>query len=331
MQRILLVLLLFVLLMNGRHKEPTPPIASGPLQIDVHPQPLEELAFDGGLFGSLRLTGAWHLTSPKSVFGGISGLTVKPDGGLLALSDSGELFDLPEEGGVDGYVRALPRAPAEQDWPRWRMDSESMAHDPVSGRYWVGFEHLQRICRYSPGFSALEGCVAPAEMKKWPSTGSIESLVRLGDGRFLAIAEMAKNRSGAFQVLLWSGDPVEAGTSSSIRLGYRAPAGYRPTDALWLGGDRLLVLSRRLTAAHGFTARLSLVRLPSLEAGVELNGVEIARFEHPAPADNYEALALGWEDGKPVLWVASDDNRFSFQRTLLLRFTLPPEWAARTE
>jgi hypothetical protein len=326
MQRILLVLALFVLLMSGRHKDPTPPVQSGPLPISIRPLSLSEAEPTRDMFGPLRLTGAWELTSPREVFGGISALTVRPDGWLIGLSDSGELFELPHEGEVGGRVRALPRAPEEQDWPRWRMDSESLTYDPHSGRYWVGFEHLQRICGYAPDFAALEGCVTPAPLQDWPKTGSIESLLRIGEGRFLAIAEMAVNRSGAFQVLLWQGDPVSPGAAPPVRLSYRAPSGYRPTDALWLGGDRLLVLNRRLTAAEGFTARISLVRIPSLRSGIELKGAVVARLEAPAPADNFEALALGWEGRQPVMWVASDDNRFFFQRTLLLRFALPRDW-----
>lgn len=330
MQRIALILALFILLMNGRHPGLASAVAAGALSIEAHPLPLESAAGEADAFGPLRLTGAWHLTSEQEVFGGVSALMAS-DGDLVGLSDSGELFALrlPGQAG-ERTVRSLPRVLAEQDWPRWRMDSESMTRDPVSGRLWVGFEHLQRICRYAPHFRALEGCVSPPEMQDWPVTGSVESLVRFGDGRFLAIAEMAVDRTGAFQVLLWQGDPVDRVTPPPVRLGYRAPAGYRPTDALWLGGDRLLVLNRRLTLAHGFTARLSLVRLPPLREGAVLRGREIASFVPPGLADNFEALALGHEQGRPVLWMASDDNRFFFQRTLLLRFALPLDWVSDT-
>ena len=327
MQRTLLILAIFILLMNGRHPGLSPGIATGPLNVSATALPLEKAAADPHAIGPLRLTGAWHLTSPREVFGGISALMVQDSGRLAGLSDSGELFDIavpePVRGGA---VRSLPRLAAERDWPRWKMDSESLAHDQATGRSWVGFEHLQRICRYGPNFRTIEGCVEPPEMQGWPSTGSIESLVRLGDGRFLAIAEMAVDRSGAFQALLWQGDPVDKATPPPMRLSYRAPAGYRPTDALWLGEGRLLVLNRRLTLAHGFTAHLSLVRLPPLREGAVLSGNVVARLEPPGLADNFDALALGWDGGQPVLWVASDNNRFFFQRSLLLRFALPPGW-----
>ncbi|BAK68066.1 hypothetical protein SLG_33910 [Sphingobium sp. SYK-6] len=328
MQRVALILMLFILLMNGRHGSDMPPATFDSLVVQARAIPLEK-AGDAAAFGPLTLTGAWQLTSPHKAFGGISSLLVDDDGAMIGLSDTGELFGFRVSGAEGkGFIEPLPRIAAEQHWPGWRWDSESMQRDPVSGRIWVGFEGLQRICRYAPDFRALEGCVEPPEMADWPVTGSIESLVRFGDGRFLAIAEMAIGPAGAHDVLLWQGDPVDPATPPPVHLGYRPPTGYRPTDALWLGGDRLLVLNRRLTLADGFTARLSLVTLPPLAEGAILTGKPIATFAPPGLADNFEALALSRQNGQPVLWVASDDNHLFLQRSLLMRFALPAGWVS---
>src|SRR3546814_19120928 len=75
-----------------------------------------------------------------------------PDGGLLALSDSGELFGFdPQEkdGGQHEFVAPLPLRAAERNLPKWKWDSESLVSDPASGRYWVGFELINRVCRYA--------------------------------------------------------------------------------------------------------------------------------------------------------------------------------------
>jgi hypothetical protein len=329
MQRIALILLLFVLLMNGRHPGGFPPVTFDSLPVKALPLPMAEVG-DAAALGPLRATGAWQLSGGTRFFGGISSMFVEPDGSLLGLSDTGERIGFRIEGARGkGFIRPLPRISAEQDWPSWRWDSESMQRDPASGRIWVGFELLQRICRYAPDFAALEGCVTPPAMQDWPVTGSIESLVRFGDGRFLAISERGAGIGGTRDVLLWQGDPVDPRTPAPVHLGYRPPTGYQPTDALWLGGDRLLVLNRRATVAHGFTARLSLVRLPRLAAGAVLTGEVIATFAPPGLADNFEVLALSRDaQGKPLLWVASDDNHLFFQRTLLLRFALPQDWVS---
>jgi len=332
MQRVAVILLLFILLMNGRHNSDKLPAPFDSLSVKVRPIPIEDAGAPES-FGPLRLTGAWQLSSPHRAFGGLSSMTVGDDDALIALNDTGELFGFrvtAPEG--QGFVEPLPRPGLEKDWPGWKWDSESMQRDPVSGRIWVGFELLQRICRYAPDFKRREGCVTPQEMQSWPVTGSIESLVRFGDGRFMAIAEMGmattKGMSGAHDVLLWQGDPVDPATPPPVHLGYRPPTGYRPTDAVWLGGDKLLVLNRRLTLAEGFTARLSLVTLPRLESGAMLTSKVIATFAPPGLADNFEALALSHENGRPILWVGSDDNHLFLQRALLLRFALPLDWVS---
>ena len=40
-------------------------------------------------------------------------------------------------------------------------------------------------------------------------------------------------------------------------------------------------------------------------------------------ADNFEGMTVTREEGRPVIWIISDDNHEFFQRTLLLKFALP--------
>lgn len=328
MKRVALILLLFVLLMNGRHSGNQPPATFDSLSVRARALSAAEVG-DQASYGPLRLTGAWQLTGSHPAFGGFSSLEVSDDGALVALNDTGELFGFRVAGERgQGFVKPLPRVGIEQGWPSWKWDSESMQRDPATGRSWVGFEFLQRICRYAPDFKALEGCVEPSAVRNWPLTGGMESLVRFGDGRFMAISEMGTTKNGAHDVVLWQGDPVDPATPPPVHLGYRPPTGYRPTDALWLGGDKLLILNRRLTLADGFTARLVLVTLPKLEAGAVFSGTIVATFAPPGLADNFEALALSRVMGQPTLWVASDDNHFFLQRSLLLRFALPADWVS---
>jgi hypothetical protein len=326
MQRVAIILMLFIMLMNGRHSTNTLPSAFDSLV--VHVRPLAQTG-DPARYGPLRLTGAWQLTGSHEAFGGLSSMRVAPDGAITALNDTGELFGFRVDGPRGkGFVEPLPTSRAERKLPRWKWDSESMARDPATGRMWVGMELIQRICRYAPDFKRLERCAEPKAMAAWPMTGSIESMTRLGDGRFLAISEMGMGAPEAHDVLLWAGDPVEPATPPPVHLAYHAPPGYRPTDMLWLGGDRLLVLNRRLTVADGFTARLSLVHLPRLRAGAALRGKVVADFMPPGPVDNFEALALSFDRGKPQLWIGADDNHFTLQRSLLLRFALPADWVS---
>lgn len=328
MQRIATILLLFVLLMSGRHNVDVPPASAAPLAVQARSL-MSDRGVAGQQYGPLQLLDAWELRSEHPAFGGISSLLVQADGSLLGVSDSGEAFHFSLTGGAGGRLDPLPRRPREQKWPRWKWDSESMIRDPETGRIWIGFEGLNRICRYAPDFTAIEACVEPRAIRHWDKTRSIESLVRLGDGRFMAIAEGTYGTRGGNDVVLWQGDPTDPETPDPVHLEYFGPTGYRPTDAIWLGGDRLLVLNRRMTVYDWFTAKLALVRLPRLEEGARLVGTEIADFSAPRLTDNLEALALSWEAGEPRLWVASDDNHLFLQRSLLLKFSLPRGWVTR--
>ena len=150
-------------------------------------------------------------------------------------------------------------------------------------------------------------------MARWRRTGGAETILHLADGRTLVIAERIPKGAALRPALLFPGDPT---ATRPIRLGYRPPAGYRPTDAAQLPDGRILVLNRRFTLAGLFTAKLvSFDALPG-------RGRVIASFESPAITENLEGITVTQEAGRPVVWLVSDDNYMSWQRTLLLKFAL---------
>ncbi|HEX7876196.1 MAG TPA: esterase-like activity of phytase family protein [Sphingobium sp.] len=326
MRRILIVLALAILLLPAPHKGKPELFGPGPLLVQARSLPLD--AADPGLrkVGALEFLGGWRLTSPHRGFGGISSLLVDAPGHVLALSDSGTLMGFAVAPGRDSrrpFIAPLPIRPEDRDQPWWAWDSESMAHDPATDRYWVGFEMLQRICRYAPGFARVEACRTWPEIEAWPETGSIEAMARLRDGRFLAIAEMGMTSDGSHDTLLFSGDPAESGTPRPIHLRYVPPRGYRPTDAVALDDRRLLILNRRLTLQELFTATIAIVDLPAHpRPGDRLKARTLARLAPPLLADNFEGLTVTREAGRTILWIVSDDNHEFFQRTLLLKFVL---------
>jgi hypothetical protein len=330
MPRILLILLLFVLLIPGRHSQKDKAVIAGSLLVYARPVPLSSQTPPPRSIGPLQWRGSWVLKSRQSDFGGLSSMIVTADGSLLGLSDSGTLMGFrvgPAKTGGRPFLAPLPVRSAQRNWPNWKWDSESMIHDPVSGHYWVGFELIDWICRYSTGFARVESCATWPEMQAWPPTGGAEAMARLADGRFLVFGEMAEGQKGGNDVLLFDGDPADPATARPHHLSYQGPQGFRPTDAVVIGGNRLLVLNRRVTFHEGFTGKIALVDLPPLRPGAVLEGREIAHLAPPLLADNYEAMAVSREGDDAILWVASDDNHLFFQRTLLLKFALPRAWA----
>lgn len=326
MRRILIVLLLAILLLPAPHKGKPETFGPGPLLVTARPLPLSSIDPALRRIGRLTYLEGWQLGSTHRGFGGISSLLADAGGQILALSDSGTLMGFHiGKGAVERrpFIAPLPIRPRDSRKPWWAWDSESLTHDPATGRYWVGFELQQMICRYSPGFARVESCRVWPEIEAWPETGSIESLTRLPDGRFLAIAEMGMTADGEHDSLLYAGDPADPGTPAPVHLRYVPPRGYRPTDAVPLDARHLLVLNRRLTLKDLFTATLAIVELPArLRSGDRLKAQSLIRLAPPLLADNFEGLALSREGGRRILWIASDDNHEFFQRTLLLKFAL---------
>ncbi len=326
MQRILTVLALAILLLPAPHMSKPEKVLAGTLLVTAHALPLSSV--DPGLrrVGSLTYLGGWELRSDNAGFGGISALLASPSGDMLGLSDSGILMGFhvgPGDGRGHPFIAPLPIRPQDRYRPWWAWDSESMTHDPATGRYWVGFELQQAICRYGPGFSRVEACRTWPEIYAWPKTGSIESLTRLPDGRFIAIGEMGMTADGRHDSLLFAGDPAEKSTPAPMHLRYVPPRGYRPTDMAVLDERHLVVLNRRLTVEQLFTGVIAIVDLPDrLTPGAELKARTLARLAPPLLADNYEGISVTREGGRPVIWIVSDDNHEFFQRTLLLKFTM---------
>jgi hypothetical protein len=158
-------------------------------------------------------------------------------------------------------------------------------------------------------------------MRDWPVNAGSEAMLRLADGRFVLFREEKSKADGTVEALLFEGDPAIAGTKvTPIR--YRPPKGYRITDAATLPDGRLLFLNRRFGLPEVFTAKLTIAPKPPA-AGVEiLSGEEIAHFELPLAVDNMEALSVTRENGRTILWLASDDNLNPIQRTILLKLAL---------
>src|SRR4030095_7801459 len=119
--------------------------------IDVDPKRVERRTF-----GSLTLLSTFQLASKDKRFGGLSGLSVGPDGRLYAVSDHGFWLSASMLLDPDGALK---------DLVDWRIapiltttklpvcgslrDAEALAQ-ARDGSFLVAFEGFHRIWRYSP-------------------------------------------------------------------------------------------------------------------------------------------------------------------------------------
>ncbi|GAA0634013.1 esterase-like activity of phytase family protein [Sphingomonas ursincola] len=277
--------------------------------------------------GPLTLVGGWELQSDNSEFGGFSALHAMGNGRLIALSDAAILagFTITAKGRAqDSFIAPLPVRKGEPSTKK-DQDSESLTFDPVSGRYWVGFEQRHRIRRYAPGFARAEATGKPLAMQEWPNNGGAEAMVRLRDGRFLVFSESRSIRPGVTVGLIFRGDPAETG-AKAVSFAYQPPQGYRITDIAQLPDGRLIALHRRFNLAEGVSAKIALIDTNTVRAKALVRPRVIATLKPPLPVDNMEGIAVDREGRRTILWVIADDNYLLLQRSLLLKFELsePP-------
>ena len=91
--------------------------------------------------GELIFEGAWQLDSRNENFGGISGLTLLPEGRFVGISDAGTLigFGLSNNAQIDRpFIAPLPGSTGP-DLDYKDRDSEGIAHDAHSGQFWVSY------------------------------------------------------------------------------------------------------------------------------------------------------------------------------------------------
>jgi hypothetical protein len=299
---------------------PPPPPRGEPAtaRLFAEPVPLNPEDPQQRNLGPLRYLGGWSLSSDDRRFGAISALAADADGTLLALSDHATLFRFAPPGAGRGVVAIQPLHFGPNQLSR-KIHSDSEAMALAGGKMWVVFENSNEVWRYTaPSFTA-SAKAAPAAMKKWPLNRGAEALLRFPDGRFLAVSE-DEDDEGISQAVLFFGDPAEPATRA-MPLRIDPPPGQRVTDAALLPDGRLLFLTRGLSLGSGWTTRLLVGRLPG-RAGDMIQTQEVAAFTPPLTRDNMEALAVVEEQGRVIVWVASDDNLLPLQRTLLLKF----EW-----
>lgn len=295
--------------------------------VDAAAQPLPSAS--AGL-GPFRLTGAWHLTSPNSDFGGYSALVRPGPGRLTAFSDSGVRLDMPMPGqpGVVRIARLLPRFAGVKS----SRDVEAATLDSDGVSVWLTLERRNVFLRTAPG--QVRPAVIPApELDGWSENSGPEAMTRLSDGRFLVLAE---GGGPAHEGRLLPRAPD--GTDRSVHFRYAAPSGYRPTDVAQLPDGRVLILLRELRwpMPPRFGTKLVLADPATIRHGQDWSGTVLASLDGTGLEENYEGLAIEAGAGDTLnAWLISDDNSAATQRTLLLRLQfrlgdLPPR-VARTK
>ena len=273
--------------------------------------------------GPFRLLGAWQLSSPHQHFGGYSALLQPSAGRLLAFSDRGYFMEFSEPGTTPEPVRFGPML---DDAARLKdnRDIESASRDPATGRIWIALEGRDAFARHGPALHRELFREVP-EMRLWPQNSGPEAMVRLADGRFVALCECNPDWSqgGLHPALLFASDPLT--DTAAAPFIFAGIDGYRPTDMAQLPDGRVLILVRRLVwpVPARFAVKILIADPAEIVPGKVWQAREVADLSAPWPVDNYEGLAIERQlDGQLIAWIISDENAAATQRVLLLKLRI---------
>jgi hypothetical protein len=303
--------------------------------VDVTVTPVD---FGAETVGRLRYRGGIALSSDSALFGGLSGLEVLDDGRLLAISDNGIWFDgrldLDESGaliGVSGVRLAMMRDEGGVEFPsKATGDSEGLTQLP-DGRFAVSFEQTPLIRIYDLNrdgpFGAAQVGPRLDEVARLPRNVGLEAIAATSEGGLLIGAEGGDEETTPMWVA-----PLGASEPVAPRIGYPLRGGFSLTGLDRLPDGDFIALERFYAPVIGPRALITRFSEASLNArGEALPEVEeLALLRPPLPIDNFESVsAVRMPDGATRIYILSDDNFRSRQRTLLLAFDVMEQEAVR--
>lgn len=332
MRRFLVVGTLFLLLMPTYSGPELRPLLGREARFEAEPVLLHAQEPERRRAGALEFLAGWELMSDDPAFGSLSTMHLQ-NGVFTAVSDAGGVVRFRIE---EGRPRALAFGDLAEGpgsgATKLDRDAEAMAVAAESGATWIAYERVNEIWRYAAGLRHATGHASPDVMRGWPDNGGAEAMVRLRSGRFLIFSEAGDGPGRSRAALLFDGDPIRSGARPLV-FGYVMPRGYRITAAAELPDGRVLLLARRIGWLIDISAKLALLDPEAIRPGEVVTPRVIATLARPMTVDNMEALAVSEEDGRTIVWIASDDNFLALQRTLLMKFALiepgtPPSSAA---
>ena len=316
------LLILVLALVMDRAGAQTPPssfqVESRSIPIDpAHPseRKVGDLIYAGGLVLKAKDT---------SSFGGLSGIDVARDGHFISQSDAGDLFRgrivLDRRRRLVGVADAtVARLTDEQGQPlgsKKEADAEDITFLPGGKGFAVSFEQEHRVEAYTGQGPARRLGIPDAEFPKrneslealtvWrdPSTGEDRLVEGAEDGRAW-ICDMEGHDCRQFL------DPARDLPAEDFKL--------TGLDAL-PDGRGMIAVYRAFDILKGMRAIVAWVR-----PGAPTQVVTLARLTPPLNVDNFEGIAaVKNPDGSIRLYLVSDDNFSSIQRTLLLAFDWRP-------
>jgi hypothetical protein len=305
---------------TGQSPLPAEPIAAGPqIEVRTRPVPLAPGRAGPERIGAFAYAGGLQLTSSDtSRLHGLSDLKVWPDGRLLSVGDEGDLFEgrlvLDRAGRLVGVNHGkLSPLLGEDGQPlsargKRESDSEGIA-ELANGDRLVSLERDDRILLYTAGGGAPRR--APTPDVTIPDNLGMEALAQdpaAGPDAYIVGGEASGQT--------WRCRLSAGCTASEI---VAKPDEFGLTAVAPLPGGGRVYLLRAFSVLQG--VRIT-VRITAPDGAI----LDELRLAAPLTVDNFEGVAaVPRPDGSLRLYLISDDNFSSLQRTLLLAFDWKPQ------
>lgn len=303
--------------------------------------------------GEVTFVAGFHLTSTDKRFGGLSGLDLREDGGLLSVSDDGDFvwIDLAADGLTPKRALVAGMRDAEGNALKGKADADAEGLALNGDVALVSFERNHRVLAYDLGKCGAAARGAPIAFGGY--SGSLAKAfdragLRVSNNQgpeglavtpgWMLLAGIETQSGGAGPV---SARPIEASPEFDLAIGAGAPE-LVGLDALPSARDgrnlRLFSLHRSSTALSSNAITIVETQLEAMFDQANLparvineidersrSGYRVASARVLAEMnvfvtiDNFEGIAArALPDGRVRLYVISDDNFSAKQRTLLM-------------
>lgn len=264
-----------------------------------------------------QLSGAWELSSSNSNFGGLSGLALLPDGGLLAVTDAGAFVWIGLENGAPASAKLAYMQGSDGDMLTGKTEGDAEGLVWSDGLALVSFERRFRIEAF-----ALETCGAAAR------AAQVATLPDQHNGRNI------DENQGPEAIFLAPDGALGFGYEGMLSI---SPLGKVLADgtADWAGENAPAptfhgLVGREIVALPNETSRT--IELFRAWDPIQGNRIRLewgdSEDEHltlarPLLVDNFEGIAAEMlENGQLRVWIVSDNNFSGDQRTLLYAFDI---------
>ena len=298
-------------------------VAPDAIKLSVLPLPLSSNSEARALPEGVTFHAGWVLESSDTRFGGLSGMAMNAAGQFLMVSDTGAFvwIDRNDDGAPTqiGAIAEMKDATGRSLKGKTEADAEGLAVS--DGLAFVSFERNHRIEAFD-----LKACGAAARsalVTSLPSTIETDSVHENRGPEALALRgtlvagyEQSTSAGGtALFALNAAPQSVDAYSLDALPAPFDGPL-TGMTNRL---GDVAYAVRRRYFPATGNQITVEM----ATSAEITAQSIPLFELSRPQNVDNFEGIAAEeLEDGTHRIWLVSDDNFSSRQRTLLFAFDI---------